>query len=148
MPTLSQPRWSRVFARRIDAASRELAAILAPAAGTDLISLAGGLPDPLCSTRCRLMLAALDEHMPPRFTWTRPRGGFFTWLTGLEWLDTVDLARRARAAGLAFVPGRLFHPNGGGGDQLRLAYSLADDAHIEESVRRLGALISSTLENR
>ncbi|MBJ7609160.1 MAG: PLP-dependent aminotransferase family protein [Candidatus Dormibacteraeota bacterium] len=102
----------------------------------------------LYAGRCHLMLAALDEYMPPAITWTRPRGGFFTWLSGPEWLDTTALARRARDAGLAFVPGRPFHPTGGGGNQLRLAYSLADDGQIIEGVRRLGTLIRSTMENR
>jgi hypothetical protein len=40
------PRWSPTFARRTSGASAELAAILALAGGTDLISFAGGLPNP------------------------------------------------------------------------------------------------------
>ncbi len=59
----------------------------------------------LYAQRCARMLAALDEHMPAEITWTHPRGGFFVWVTGPEWLDTVDLARKARDAGVAFVPG-------------------------------------------
>jgi 2-aminoadipate transaminase len=102
----------------------------------------------LYSGRCDLMLAALDEHMPEGMTWTRPRGGFFTWLTGPEGLDTVGLAQRAREAGVAFVPGRPFHPQHDGGTTLRLAFSLAGDDDIDEGVQRLGTLISATLEKR
>jgi 2-aminoadipate transaminase len=102
----------------------------------------------LYSGRCDLMLAALDEYMPEGMTWTRPRGGFFTWLSGPERLDTVVLAQRARDAGVAFVPGRPFHPDRDGGNRLRLAFSLAGDDDIDEGIRRLGTLISATLGTR
>jgi 2-aminoadipate transaminase len=102
----------------------------------------------LYSQRCAAMLAALDEYMPPGIAWTRPLGGFFTWLSGPEWLDTVELAGKAREAGVAFVPGRPFHPQGDGGNNLRLSYSLAGDDDIETGVARLGRLITSALETR
>jgi 2-aminoadipate transaminase len=117
--------------------------------------LRGGHMDPqlrrsnaLYSDRCNLMLAALDEYMPQGLTWTRPHGGFFTWLTGPAWLDTDELAAQAREAGVAFVPGRPFHPAHDGSNRLRLAFSLAGDDDIDEGVRRLGALFSTTLERR
>jgi 2-aminoadipate transaminase len=102
----------------------------------------------LYAARCDRMLSALDRHMPAGITWTRPRGGFFTWLTGPEWLDTGRLAQSARKAGVAFVPGRPFHPQPGGGNRLRLAFSLASDDEIDEGVRRLGTLVAATLEER
>lgn len=102
----------------------------------------------LYSHRCDLMLAALDEHMPDGFTWTRPQGGFFTWLNGPEWLDTTQLAAQARDAGVAFVPGRPFHPARDGSNRLRLAFSLCGDDDIDEGVRRLGTLFSAKLEGR
>jgi 2-aminoadipate transaminase len=115
--------------------------------------LRGGHMDPqlrdsvaLYARRCRLMLAALDANMPAGVTWTRPRGGFFTWLTGPAALDAVELARRARDAGIAFVPGRPFHPDGAGSNQIRLSFSRAGEAEITEGVRRLGTLLTSALE--
>ena len=102
----------------------------------------------LYSQRCARMLAALDEYMPDEITWTSPRGGFFIWLSGPGWLDAVELARRARDAGVAFVPGRPFHPHGDGANKLRLAFSLAGDDDIDEGIARLGKLIKSALENR
>jgi DNA-binding transcriptional MocR family regulator len=88
----------------------------------------------------------LDEYMPDGMSWTRPHGGFFTWVTGPEWLDTVGIAQRAREAGVAFVPGRPFHPQRDGGNKLRLAFSLAGDDDIDEGIGRLGRLISTTPE--
>lgn len=101
----------------------------------------------LYSARCDLMLAALDEHMPGGMQWARPRGGFFAWLRGPETLDTVELARRASDAGVAFVPGRPFHPDPAEGlNTLRLSFSLAPEEDIDVGVERLGKLIASTVE--
>ncbi len=105
-----------------------------------------GRSNALYAGRCDLMLAALDEHMPEGMTWTRPRGGFFTWVSGPERLDTTVLAEQAREAGVAFVPGPPFFPEGGGGSSLRLAFSLAADDDIDEGIGRLGRLVSATLE--
>ncbi len=102
----------------------------------------------LYASRCRRMLTALAEHMPAEITWTKPAGGFFTWLSGPERLDTVALAGRARDAGVAFVPGRPFHPQRDGLNTMRLSFSLADEASIAEGVSRLGALVRSALEKR
>ncbi len=104
------------------------------------------LSNAIYAHRCRLMLDALEQHMPDAITWTRPAGGFFTWLTGPDTLDTVALAERAREAGVAFVPGRPFHPQRDGLNTLRLAFSLADENRIDEGVSRLGTLMKSALE--
>src|SRR6476660_5866439 len=45
------------------------------------------------------MLAALERFMPPEARWTRPQGGFFSWLTLPAGGDAVDLARRAAEQG-------------------------------------------------
>jgi 2-aminoadipate transaminase len=100
----------------------------------------------LYKRRCDLMLDALQQHMPDGVTWSRPGGGFFVWLTLPAHIDTVALARRARDAGVAFVPGRPFHPHGDGLNTMRLAFSLADDDLIAEGVSRLGALVRSATE--
>ena len=51
---------------------------------------------------------------PTASRWTRPEGGFFSWLTLPDGVDAVDLARRAAAAGVAIVPGAPFFPDGRG----------------------------------
>jgi len=100
----------------------------------------------LYARRAGLITAALAEHMPPGTTWTTPGGGFFTWLTAPEGVDTVALAAAARLAKVAFVPGRPFCPDGSGARQLRLAYSRVSDDLIPEGIRRLAGLITTALE--
>ena len=86
------------------------------------------------------MLGALARHMGG-LTWTKPEGGLFVWLTLPEGVDAAALLPRAIAQGVAFVPGRAFHPDGGGANTLRLSYSLPDPQRIEEGVRRLAGLV-------
>ena len=83
--------------------------------------------------------------MPAGTTWTTPRGGFFTWVTLPEGVDTVALTPAARAAKVAYVPGRPFYADGAGARQLRLAYSRVADDLISEGVRRLADLTRAAL---
>lgn len=98
--------------------------------------------------RCGLLMAALQEHMPDGVSWTRPQGGFFTWLTLPEQVDAVELAARGMEAKVAFVPGTPFHPDGRGRNNIRLAYSRIEDEEITEGAERLGRLLRDALRRR
>ncbi len=84
--------------------------------------------------------AALRAEMPPGFTWTKPEGGMFLWVTGPASLDSLELLQRCIAQKVAFVPGRDFFPADGGRNFLRLNYSNSSPERIREGVRRLAAL--------
>lgn len=94
----------------------------------------------LYAQRCATMLAALDQHMPDGVTWTRPSGGFFTWLTAPEGIDTGAMVHAARAAKVAYVPGTPFYPDDRGRRELRLSFSRATDSDIDLGIRRLAEL--------
>lgn len=94
--------------------------------------------------RFAVMDAALREEMPPGFSWTRPDGGMFLWITGPQGLDGVALLERAIARHVAFVPGRDFFPGTGGTNFLRLNFSNSTPDRIREGVRRLAALCRET----
>lgn len=94
----------------------------------------------LYGSRARACLAALERHVGTRGRWTRPRGGFFTWLT-LPGVDSFDLAARAADAGVAVVPGSPFFPDDRGRDSLRLSFSRAAEEEIDAGVARLGGLL-------
>ena len=93
----------------------------------------------LYARRAELLLAALERTMPAGIGWTRPRGGFFSWLTLPG--DAAELARRAADDGVAVVPGALFYPDGRGTANLRLSYSMVADELIGVGVERLAALV-------
>ena len=93
----------------------------------------------LYRSRCAALLAALDDHLADRASWTRPRGGFFTWVD--IGVDAVELAQRALAAGVAVVPGPPFFPDGTGSNYVRLAFSSAPEKEMEDGIRRLATLV-------
>ncbi len=89
------------------------------------------------------MLAALasERALPVGTRWTRPDGGMFLWLTLPAEDDAEVLLARALAEQVAFVPGRQFHPGGGGANTLRLNFSHSGPPQIAEGVRRIGAAL-------
>jgi 2-aminoadipate transaminase len=98
--------------------------------------------------RARLTLAALERYMPEGTRWTKPRGGFFAWLTLKGDVDTTSLAEQAMDEGVAFVPGRPFFADGSGRDAVRLAFSRVADGEIDEGLERLGRLFGRALARR
>lgn len=98
----------------------------------------------LYSRRCKLLLDALESHMPKGVDWTTPQGGFFSWLRLPAGADGTDVARRAVEEGVAVVPGAPFYPGEGGARNVRLSFSRVDDGSIDEGIKRLAAVISET----
>jgi len=88
------------------------------------------------------MLDAMGRVLPAGLQWTRPGGGFFTWLTLPEGVDATALAPQAMARGVAYVPGQPFFTRGVDGRRyLRLSYSYVAVDGIDEGLRRLAAVI-------
>ncbi len=92
------------------------------------------------------LLGALEQLMPPGTHWTRPDGGFFSWVTLPEGLDTNAMLPRAIAGRVAYVPGTGFYVDGQGSDTMRLSYCLPEPDRIREGVRRLAAIVESELD--
>ena len=88
---------------------------------------------------------ALETHMPADVTWTRPTGGFFTWLH-VPGVDTVVLAAAARELEVAFVPGAAFFAERVEHEYLRLSFSRVTEPDIDEGIRRLAAAITTLRE--
>jgi 2-aminoadipate transaminase len=91
----------------------------------------------LYGRRAGLLMDALERHLAGPVEWTRPSGGFFTWLTLPPGADSVAVARRGLHEGVATVPGVPFFPDGRGSEHIRLAFSRVADDDIEVGVRRL-----------
>ncbi len=99
--------------------------------------------------RRNVMLAALEKAFPDPSVgvkWTRPQGGLFLWATVPEWIDTAELLKEAVKEKVAFVPGAAFFPCGGGHNTMRLNFSNAQDAQIEEGIARLGRVVMRQID--
>ncbi|NMB46636.1 MAG: PLP-dependent aminotransferase family protein [Firmicutes bacterium] len=93
------------------------------------------------------MLHALSSYMPTEVQWTRPQGGFFIWLRLPSYIDTKAMLPFAVAEEkVAYVSGKGFHVDGSGQNTIRLAYSEASEAEIEEGIRRLSRVIRRWIE--
>ena len=90
-------------------------------------------------------LAALERYMSPGVSWTRPRGGFFVWLTLPEGVSVRPLQEAARQREVLFVPGTGFFVGGGGERNLRLAFSFVPPEEIERGVAVLAQAVGEIM---
>jgi DNA-binding transcriptional MocR family regulator len=81
----------------------------------------------------------MDAHLPEWCSWTRPEGGLFIWVTLPNGLLAAPLLEQCiTKEKVAFIPGDAFFAHGGGENTLRLNFSNASEAQIEDGIRRLG----------
>lgn len=87
------------------------------------------------------MRAALEQHLGGLARWSPPAGGMFFWLELQPGIDATALLPAAVAAGVAFVPGATFFPQGGHANTLRLSFVTVPPARIEDGVATLARVI-------
>ena len=92
-----------------------------------------------------LLLSQLEEHMPEGVSWTHPEGGLFLFLTMPEGFDAVKFYDRSLDAGVAYVAGEFFHPDGSGKNTMRMNFSFMSEQKIREGVELLSRLLRETL---
>ena len=92
-----------------------------------------------------LLLSQLEEHMPEGVSWTHPEGGLFLFLTMPEDFDAVKFYDRSLDAGVAYVAGEFFHPDGSGKNTMRMNFSFMSEQKIREGVKHLSRLLRETL---
>lgn len=85
------------------------------------------------------------EHLPKGITHTKPEGGLFVWAALPDGADTLSLLKMAAEAGVAYVPGTHFYPQGGHENTLRLNFSNQTPDRIDEGMRILGKVFSQRL---
>ena len=82
-----------------------------------------------------LLLALLEEYMPQGVSWTHPEGGLFLFLTMPDGFD----------AGVAYVAGEFFHPDGGGKNTMRMNFSFMSHERIAEGVKLLASILKENI---
>ena len=88
-----------------------------------------------------LLLSLLEEYMPEGVSWTHPEGGLFLFLTMPEGFDAVKFYDTALDAGVAYVAGEFFHPDGSGKNTMRMNFSFMTHERITEGVKLLASIL-------
>jgi 2-aminoadipate transaminase len=91
--------------------------------------------------RCGLMLSLMDAEFPKTVTYTRPKGGLFTWAKLPEGKLSTDLLKASLEEFVAFVIGESFYPKADVHNAFRLSYANMPDDRITEGMKRLGKAV-------
>jgi len=95
-----------------------------------------------------IMIKSIKEFFPDGYTCYKPKGGMFAWVTLQEGIDTETMFLDAIKEKVAYVHGKAFHVDDGGGRSMRLNFSYPTDEQIHEGIKRLGSVIKKKLEKR
>ena len=96
----------------------------------------------LYRTKRDKMLSLLEQYMPQGVSWTHPEGGLFLFLNLPDGFDTVALYDRALSAGVAYVAGSFFYPDGSHRNTMRLNFSFLDASRMEAGIKLLAEVIN------
>ena len=88
------------------------------------------------------LLNLLAEYMPEGIRWTHPDGGLFLFLTMPEGFEAVKFYDKALDAGVAYVAGEFFHPDGSGKNTMRMNFSFMTKERMTEGVKLLSRLLT------
>ena len=102
----------------------------------------------LYAEKMDILASALTEFAEPYLTFTRPKGGFFLWLTLQEGLTAKAVQRAGVQEGVIFPVGRAFFADreDHGGEHIRLAYSWTSKDDLRESAARLARACARAAE--
>lgn len=97
---------------------------------------------PYYREKCDIMVKTINECFRDRIIFTSPEGGFFSWITLKQEIDTKDLIYKAIERGVVYVPGSSFGP----GEEkelkssLRLSFATVNKDDIKKGVKILSEI--------
>jgi 2-aminoadipate transaminase len=95
-----------------------------------------------------IIINSIEKYFPDDCVCNKPKGGMFAWATLPEGIDTETLFLDAIKEKVAYVHGKAFHVDSGGGRSMRLNFSYPTNEQIEEGIKRLGKVIKKKLETK
>ena len=94
------------------------------------------------------LVEGLTAGGPVPATWRLPEGGFSLWVELESGLRARDVLRSAIVAGVSFVPGDVFHVDGGGRSAMRLSFPALTPAELRQAGARLADAIRTEAGRR
>jgi 2-aminoadipate transaminase len=91
--------------------------------------------------RSGVMAQALEAHLPPNISWSKPAGGVYQWLDLPASLDALALLTKTRQQGVHFAPDRLFSVEAWERGGLRLDFGGETDEQIAAGVEVIALAI-------
>jgi GntR family transcriptional regulator/MocR family aminotransferase len=93
------------------------------------------------------MIQSLERHFPEEASWSKPEGGMAIWVKLPEALNASQILPQAGEQGVVFSPGEYFYACSPQPATMRLGFTMAGPAQIEEAIKRLGSVIKTRLAN-
>jgi DNA-binding transcriptional MocR family regulator len=90
-------------------------------------------------------LEALEQYLPNIQT-TKPKGGFFLWLTLPEGLHSKEMLPLAVTELVAYTPGTAFYGDGRGANNIRVCFSHPTAERVKLGIQRLAKVINLQVE--
>ena len=91
------------------------------------------------------MISAMEKYFPKCVKYTNPKGGMFLWVTLPDDINALSIFDKAVQKKVTFVPGDPFYTTDIQRNTMRLNYTNADEATIEEGIKRLAELLGEIL---
>ena len=95
-----------------------------------------------------VMLECIDKYFPQGTKYTKPDGGFFTWVEMPVGLNSTELLPEAEKLNIAYLAGEdwFLEGNGKGNNTIRLGFSSQSPVKIRDGMKRLGKLFCDKLK--
>lgn len=97
------------------------------------------------SLRRDIMYDALLKYAPVGLTWNKPRGGYYIWCKLPMGVSASKLIQKAGEYKVVFVNGTPFFLSGQGEEYIRLNFTFAPMADIDEGIKRLCTAIKELM---
>ncbi len=93
-----------------------------------------------------IMMDSMKKYFPEGYFCNKPNGGMFAWVTLPQQIDTEAMFLDAFKEKVAYVHGKAFCVDGGGGSSMRLNFSYSTNEQLDTGMKRLGAVIERKMK--
>ncbi|MEW6455379.1 MAG: PLP-dependent aminotransferase family protein [Acidobacteriota bacterium] len=98
--------------------------------------------------RRNTMIRGIRKYFPESIKVVKPEGGLFLWVRFADGVDLIPVFETSVKNGILFSLGTLFYNSKKGKNEMRLCFAANPPEKIEEGIKILGDIISTTLKRK